>query len=77
MSKVAILHEPVLTDVDRASAPIQKLRIHLLERLESARIRNESAQMDPTQTAAIRGEIRQIRYMLSLFDEPIVIPSDR
>ncbi len=63
----------VLTDAERASSTSQKLRQHLLDQLASAQIRNESPTADPVKTAMLRGEIRQIRYVLSLFEEPIVI----
>ncbi len=67
------VYPAVLSDVDRASAGMQKLRAHLLDQLENARIRNESPSADPVKTAMLRGEIRQIRYVLSLIDDPLLI----
>lgn len=54
---------------DRNSPTWRKLRDHLQDRLQSLRARNDS-DLDPIQTAKLRGEIKAIRNTLALGEIP-------
>lgn len=55
----------VLKDSDRAGTTWPRLEKHLTERLASLRAQNDALSLDETKTAALRGRIAEIAYLLS------------
>lgn len=58
----------ILNSVDTTSATWQKLRRHLVDRLQNLREENDSLKLSEAETAAKRGRIAEIVEMLSLED---------
>lgn len=54
-----------LTQVEARSAVWQKLRSHLIERLDEHRRKNDT-ELDPIQTARLRGRCAEIKALLEL-----------
>ena len=54
-----------LSESDKASGLWLRLRSHLEDRLGTARLRND-ATLDPSATAAIRGEIKTLKVLIRL-----------
>ncbi len=71
------MNEPrVLFAADIVSPTWKRMRRHLLEQQESGRIRLEQ-NLDPVETAALRGELRCIRNLLTLENQdPAVVVAD-
>jgi hypothetical protein len=55
----------LLTPADRISPTWQKLNQHLTKRLEALRLQND-ADNTPEQTAKIRGQIQEVKFLLKL-----------
>ena len=55
-----------LSESDKASGLWLRLRSHLEDRLGTARLRNDDATLDPSATAAIRGEIKTLKVLIRL-----------
>ena len=64
-----------LSEQDKAQGLWLRFKDHLLERLASARIRNDGA-LDGFETASLRGEIRTLKRILALGDDRPVIPTE-
>jgi len=64
-----------LSEQDKAQGLWLRFKDHLLERLADARRRNDTA-LPETETAALRGEIKCLKRLLSLGDDRPVIPTD-
>lgn len=57
-----------LTETDKASATWLRLKTHLQDRLDTARVRNDHGQTE-AETAALRGEIKTLKALLSLGED--------
>lgn len=55
-----------LQAVDLQSSTWNKLQEYYLERLNNLRAKNDNANLDPIDTAVLRGRIKEIKMMLSL-----------
>lgn len=62
-----------LTPIERTSALWQKLRAHYTERLAELRTRNDGG-LDPQATARLRGQIAEVKILLTLGDESTAQP---
>jgi hypothetical protein len=58
-----------LTAHDKASSLWLRLKAHLTERLSDARRRNDHDTLTEQQTAALRGEIRNLKRLIALGDD--------
>ena len=56
------------TDEDRHAGVWVRVKEHMLERLESLRLRNDGP-LDAMETARLRGRINELKYLLDL-DNP-------
>jgi hypothetical protein len=56
----------VLSFEDRESPLWRRLAAHMRAELADLRERNDAPQLDPTKTAAIRGQIAQLKSLLAL-----------
>lgn len=54
-----------LSEQERNSALWQKLKMHLAERLQAHRSANDR-ELSQDQTAKLRGQIREVKYLLDL-----------
>ena len=63
--------KPVLAAEERTSLTWLKLKKHFEERLAELRRRNDSANLDATETARLRGAIAEIKYSLALGENPL------
>ena len=62
-----------LTPHDKASGLWLRLKAHFEDRLAAARTRNDGLGLSDTDTAALRGEIRTLKGLLSLdVDRPVI-----
>ena len=57
-----------LSENEKASPLWLRLKAHLEDRLAAARVRNDGVQME-AETAALRGEIRALKRIISLGDD--------
>jgi hypothetical protein len=65
-----------LSEHDRATGLWLRFKDHLLERLASARIRNDGA-LSPDETASLRGSIKTLKAIIALGDDrPFVTGTD-
>lgn len=55
-----------LTDGEKISTVWAKLEDHLKDRLEKARLKNDNPKLSELDTAMIRGEIHELKYLISL-----------
>jgi len=62
----------IFTDQDRYSSTWMKVEEHLRARLEAARTRLERATTE-AETLKVRGQIVEIRSLMSLVDEPMPV----
>jgi len=63
----------VLEDGERRHPLWARLKAHLTERLAQCRIRNDRATLTEQETAALRGEIKALKGIIALGDEPPLI----
>ena len=64
-----------LTDYERQGETWQKIKAHLEQKLAGLRERND-ADLDPIETARLRGEIRAVKLMLLLGEAPPAMEAD-
>lgn len=64
-----------LTDSDKATPLWIALRAHLEQRLEQHRSRNDT-DLNPEQTAKLRGQIMELRALLALESPRPRVPAD-
>lgn len=68
--------ERFLSDYERQSAFWKKLATHMTERLASLRARNDAVR-SPEKTNLLRGQIAELKHLLSLADDkPSPPPED-
>ena len=61
---------------EKASHLWQRLRAHLEDRLAFARMRNDAVLLSEHDTAALRGEIRSLKRLIALGDDPPMTGND-
>lgn len=58
-----------LSDGERMSSAWSKVELHLTNRLDELRRANDSSELTAEQTAAIRGEIRAVKSLMTIGKE--------
>ncbi len=64
------LDPQILDQTDRYSSTWAKLSEHFNERLRVLREKNDNVTLTSEQTIALRGQIKEIKYLLSLGNPP-------
>ncbi len=65
-----ILDNFALTDGERSHPFWMRLKAHLESELQSRRVRNDRVDAPEQETAALRGEIRVLKALIRLGDDP-------
>jgi hypothetical protein len=65
-----------LTAHDKAQPLWHRFKNHMLDRLVDARQRNDHPLLSETETAVLRGEIRCLRKLIALGDDPPILTGD-
>lgn len=64
------------TEEQKKTAVWQILEVHLRERLDLLRVRNDNQTLNEHKTATLRGSISELKYILSLGDERQLPPPE-
>lgn len=64
-----------LSQADRQSPAWRRLTRHMEARIQQLRVKND-ASLDPMETAAVRGQIKELKYLLAWGTNPATVANE-